>query len=279
MRAGLVTEGERLRVIAPGYRRAMPASVSKILAHAETLLDAHAFADFCPIGLQVAGRAEQVDTIATSVSSTLDAFRRAEAIGAQLVLCHHGLFWKGTSQVVDAVMRDRLETLFRSGMTLAGYHLCLDAHPELGNNALIADALDLDRTPEPFAMHGGRPIGIVGTLPGDGEPLDAFVARVQTILGGREPLLLGAPVEHVRRVAVSSGGSASNIVDAAALGCDVFMTGEPREDTHALGRELGIAFIAGGHHATEVFGIRALGEHLAATFDLRHEFLDADNPV
>lgn len=257
----------------------MSPTVTEILDHAETLLDAHAFVDYCPIGLQVAGRHEQVDTIATSVSSTLDAFERAADLGAQLVLCHHGLFWKGTPQVIDPVMRDRLATLFKHGMTLAGYHLCLDAHPELGNNALIADALRLSRTPEPFAVHGGRPIGLVGELPSGGESLDAFVERVRGVLGGREPLVLGAPVSHVRRVAVSSGGSAANIVEAAALGCDVFITGEPREDTNALGRELGIAFIAGGHHATEVFGIRALGERLARDFDLRHEFLDADNPV
>lgn len=257
----------------------MPAPVDEILQHADALLDAHAFADYCPVGLQVAGRAAHADTIATSVSCTLDAFRRSAETGAQLLLCHHGLFWKGTPQVIDPVMRERLATLFEGGITLAGYHLCLDAHPQLGNNALIADALGLERTPEPFAVHGGRAIGLVGTLDGEGEPLNAFVERVQAVLGGRQPLLLGAPVERVRRVAVSSGGSATNIVDAAALGCDLFITGEPREDTHALGRELGIAFIAGGHHATEVFGIRALGEHLAERFDLRHLFLDADNPV
>ena len=257
----------------------MAPTVTEILDHAETLLDAHAFADYCPIGLQVAGRHEQVDTIATSVSSTLDAFERAADLGAQLLLCHHGLFWKGTPQVIDPVMRDRLATLFKHCITLAGYHLCLDAHAELGNNALIADALGLTRTELPFAVHGGKAIGIVGELAGDGETLEAFTGRVRGVLGGRDPLVLGAPVERVRRVAVSSGGSAANIVDAAALDCDVFITGEPREDTHALGRELGIAFLAGGHHATEVFGIRALGEHLAARFGVRHEFLDADNPV
>lgn len=256
----------------------MPATVTEILAHAESLLDAHAFADYCPIGLQVAGRTEHVDTVATSVSSTLDAFRRAEAAGAQLLLCHHGLFWKGTPQVVDPVMRERLDTLFDAGITLAGYHLCLDAHGELGNNALIADALGLARTGEPFAVHGGRPIGVVGTL---AEPVDqdAFTARVRKVVGGRAPLVLGAPAARIARVGVCSGGAASSIVEAAALGCDAFLTGEPREDTHALATELGIAFYAAGHHATEVFGIRALGEHLAAEFDLRHEFLDADNPV
>lgn len=257
----------------------MAPTVTEILEHAEALLDAHAFADYCPIGLQVAGRHVEVDTVATSVSSTLDAFERAAELGAQLVLCHHGLFWKGTPQVIDPVMRDRLATLFRHGMTLAGYHLCLDAHPRLGNNALIADALGLTRTDLPFAVHGGKAIGIVGDLADDGESLDSFTSRVREVLGGRDPLVLGTPVERVRRVAVSSGGSAANIVDAAALDCDVFITGEPREDTNALGRELGIAFLAGGHHATETFGIRALGEHLAARFGVQHEFLDADNPV
>ncbi len=258
----------------------MPAvTVSQILEHAESLLDAHAFADYCPIGLQVAGRQTEVDTIATSVSSTLDAFQRAADLGAQLVLCHHGLFWKGTPQVVDPIMRERLATLFTNGITLAGYHLCLDAHAEIGNNALIADALGLERTDEPFAMHGARGIGVIGEVPGDGETLSSFTARLGDVLGGRDPLVLGAVVGRVRRVAISSGGSASYIAEAAARGCDVFITGEPREDTNALGRELGIAFLAGGHHATEVFGIRALGELLARRFGLRHEFLDADNPV
>lgn len=257
----------------------MAATVREALEYCDTLLDAHAFADYCPIGLQVAGRAERLHTVATSVSSTLDAFERAAAAGAQLLLCHHGLFWKGTPQVVDAVMRERLDTLFRGNLTLAGYHLCLDAHPQLGNNALLADALELSRTGEPFAAHGGRSIGVVGTLPGDGDRLPRFVARVQAALGGREPLVLGASPDVVSRVAICSGGAAGDVVEAAALGCDAFLTGEPREETHALSRELGIAFLAGGHHATEVFGIRALGEHLAERFDVAHHFLDADNPV
>ena len=257
----------------------MPASVSEILQHAEALLDAHAFSDYCPIGLQVVGRAHEVDTIATSVSCTRDAFEQAAELGAQLLLCHHGLFWRNTPQVIDAVMRERLDVLFRSGMTLAGYHLCLDAHPQIGNNALIADALGLTRTDAAFAIHGGRAIGLIGELPGDGMPRAEFTTLLTRVLDGRVPLELGAAPSRIRRVAVSSGGSAANIADAAALGCDAFITGEPREDTHALGRELDIAFYAGGHHATEVFGIRALGELLAKQFDLRHTFIDADNPV
>lgn len=257
----------------------MPTPVSEILAHAEALLDAHAFADYCPIGLQVAGRAVEVDTIATAVSCTRDVFERASGAGAQLLLVHHGLFWKGTSQVVDAVLRERLTTLFEAGITMAGYHLCLDAHPQLGNNALIADALELERLDLDFAVHGGRAIGLVGELAGDGLDATAFVGRVRDVLGGRDPLVLGAQVERVRRVAVCSGGSAADVDAAAALACDAFLTGEPREETHARATELGIMFLAGGHHATEVFGIRALGERLAGEFELQHHFLDADNPV
>jgi dinuclear metal center YbgI/SA1388 family protein len=257
----------------------MPTTVRDILDAAEVLLDAHAYSDYCPIGLQVAGRATEVDTIATSVSSTREVFERAAAAGAQLLLCHHGLFWKGTPQVIDTIMRERIDVLFRSDMTLAAYHLPLDGHRELGNNALLVEALGLEPSPEPFAHHGGRVIGMVGYLGPDGEDLDTFTARVTRAVEGRPPLLLGARPERIRRVAVCSGGAAGDVAEAAALGCDAFITGEPREDTDALARELGIAFIAAGHHATERFGIRALGEHLAQRFSLRHEFLDVDNPV
>lgn len=263
-----------------GTGRDMPTTVADLLADAERLLDAHAFNDYCPIGLQVAGRTEDVTAIATAVSCTRDVFERAVAVGAQVLLVHHGLFWKGMSQVVDATMRDRLAILFDAGITLAGYHLPLDAHAEIGNNALLANALELQRTPTPFAVHGGRAIGLVGEYAGDGIDQSAFTARVAEVLEGREPLVLGAaPAGRIRRVAISSGGSASNIAEAAALGCDAFITGEPREDTRAFALELGIAFYAAGHHATERGGIRALGEHLARTHDLRHEFLDVDNPV
>jgi len=257
----------------------MSANVITILDWAEDLLDAHAFADYCPIGLQVAGRAEEVDTIATAVSCTFDVFERAADAGAQLLLVHHGLFWKGMSQVVDPIMRDRLAVLFDAGITLAGYHLPLDAHPGLGNNARIVDELGLTRTELPFAVHGGRAIGLVGEFAVARPTLD-FVDDVTRLTGGREPLVLGAETyETITRVAVCSGGAASDIADAAALGCQAFITGEPREDSLAFARELGIVFIAAGHHATETFGIRALGDAAVEKFGVRHVFLDADNPV
>lgn len=257
----------------------MTTTVRELLDHAEELLDAHAFSDYGPIGMQVAGRAEQVETVATAVSCTKDVFERAAAAGAQVLLVHHGLWWKGMSQVIDATMRERLAILFDAGITLAGYHLPLDAHAGLGNNALLARDLGLDVTGEPFATHHGRAIGLVGEYADAGIAVAEFESRVTAATGGREPLALGAEPERIRRVAVSSGGSASSIAEAAALGCDAFVTGEPREDTRAFAHELGIRFYAAGHHATERGGIRALGQHLAERFGLRHEFLDVDNPV
>lgn len=264
----------------------MSTHASEILDAAETLLDAHAFTDHCPIGLQVAGRARRVDRIATSVSCTLDVFRRAAEGGAQLLLCHHGLFWKGTSPVIDPVLRERLDALIASGMTLAAYHLPLDAHAGIGNNALLADALGIDRHGR-FAEHGGHRIGILGSFPeierdgqvADGLTIGELATRVRDAVGGREPLILGASSRPIRRIGIVSGAAATDVVEAARLGCDAFLTGEPREDTHALARELDITFVAAGHHATEVLGIRALGELLARRFDLQHDFLDSDNPV
>ncbi|MCW2949350.1 MAG: Nif3-like dinuclear metal center hexameric protein [Thermoleophilia bacterium] len=257
----------------------MPTPTRDILTWAEQLLDAHAYQDYCPIGLQVAGRAPHVDTVATSVSCTREVFERAEAAGAQLLLVHHGLFWKGMSQVVDATLRDRLDVLFRAGITLAGYHLPLDAHPVIGNNARIADELQLRRLDIPFALHGGRAIGLIGELEA---PLatPTFTREVTRVMGGRDPLVFGGETRtDVQRIAICSGGAAADIADAAALGCDAFVTGEPREDSYAFARELGIVMYAAGHHATETFGIRALGDAAARAFTLRHVFLDADNPV
>lgn len=259
----------------------MPPHIDEIMQHIDDLLDPSSFVDYCPVGLQVAGRSRHVTTIATAVSSTLSTFEQAAKLKAELILVHHGLFWKGSSQIIDPVMRERLFVLFENEITLAGYHLCLDAHPVIGNNALIADALELTRIDTRFATHGGSAIGMIGHLAGDGLPLSHLVERLQDILNGRTPLILGnMPSDQiVRRIAICSGGAAADIDEAAKLGCDVFITGEPREDTNARAQELNIAFLAAGHHATETFGIRALGDHLAQTFEITHHFIDAANPV
>lgn len=248
----------------------------EILAAADELLSAADYHDYCPNGLQVAG-AEQVTTIATAVSCTLEVFERAAGLGAQLLIAHHGLFWKNTPQVIDSHMRARLQALFASSMTLAGYHLPLDAHRELGNNSLIARGLGLELETTPFAIIGGRQIGYVASAPTP-LSLDELAGRLAS-LTGREPLVLGARPERITRIAICSGGAASEAAAAASLGADALITGEADEPTHADARERGIAVLAGGHYATETFGVRALGEHLASQFGLAHHFIEVANPV
>ena len=252
------------------------ATRNEIIEYADEMLDAAGFSDYGPNGLQVAGAAE-VTTIATAVSCTLDVFERAAALGAQLVLVHHGLFWRNTPQVIDRFMRERLRTLFDADINLVAYHLPLDAHSSLGNNALILKKLGLDATELPFALHGGRPIGLVGRF---AAPLDwgEFTGRVRGAMG-QDPLLLGIEPETVQTVAVCSGGAAGELPAAIELGADVLVTGEPAEGTHAAATEGNIAFVAAGHYASETFGVRALGEQLAAQFGLQHEFLRSPNPV
>ncbi|MBC7645299.1 MAG: Nif3-like dinuclear metal center hexameric protein, partial [Thermoleophilia bacterium] len=193
-------------------------------------------------------------------------------------LVHHGLFWKNTPQPIDAPMRDRLKLLFDHDINLVGFHLPLDAHVTYGNNARICDELGLTRLDTPFAVMGGHSIGCIGTYD---DALDhaAFTSRLQQVVGGRPPLALGVTDRPIRTVAICSGGAANELAAAAAAGADAFITGEPNEPAHATARELGISFLAAGHHATETFGVRALGNHLADHFGVRVTHLDADNPV
>jgi dinuclear metal center YbgI/SA1388 family protein len=253
----------------------MPASRDEILAFIEAELETDRMTDFGPIGLQVAGRPD-VARVAVAVSSTLDVFERAESFGADLLIVHHGLFWDGDSRVVDEVMRRRLETLFRSGITLAAYHLPLDAHRGFGNNAELARVLSV--APEGwFLEDGGAPLAVRGRLD---EPISlAALAERLREATGRAPLVFPGGPDPVRSVGICSGGAAEGIRDAAALGLDAWITGEPREDSRALAAELGISFLAGGHHATETLGVRALAHLLEGRFGVETTFLDVPNPV
>jgi dinuclear metal center YbgI/SA1388 family protein len=241
-----------------------------ILAYADELLDLAAFKDYGPMGLQVVG-SEEVSKIACGVSASRELFERASALGAQLVVVHHGLFWNNEPRIVDARMKGRLQALFDGGLTLAAYHLALDAHPDVGNNALLARALGI-AVEGPFAG-----IGVGGRL---AEPvaIEAFAARVRETLG-REPLVFPHGREPVERVAIVTGGGGRSLVDAAAEGYDLFLTGEPEEPTLHTARELGITFVAAGHYATERLGVQALSERLAAEFGLEWEFVELPNPV
>lgn len=215
--------------------------------------------------------AEEVTKIACGVSSSRELFERAGAAGAQLVLVHHGLFWRNEPLLVDRRLRGRLEALFRADLTLAAYHVALDAHPEVGNNAQLARRLGV--TPE--RRFAG--IGVGGALR-EPELLDDFVARVERVVE-REALVFSSGPERVERVAISTGAGGYDLLLAAREGYDAFVTGEPEEPNMHAAEELGIHLVAAGHYATERFGVQALAERLAAHFGLEWQFLELYNPV
>ncbi len=247
----------------------------EILAWCDQLLGVGEFDDYGPNGIQVPGRSE-VAKIVTGVSAHLELIERAITAGADMLVVHHGLFWEFLPRALSAQMAARLRVALGADLTIAGYHLPLDAHPEIGNNALLCERLGLDCNAR-FAEARRRAIGVIGTAP---EPLAVaeLTARVSTLLG-REPLLLGAGPEQVSTMGVVSGAGASYIHEAVALGLDALLTGEPAEHVTADAREGGIHFYAAGHHATETLGIRRLGELAAERFGIEHEFIDVPNPI
>jgi dinuclear metal center YbgI/SA1388 family protein len=285
----------------------MPAPLAEIVLELDGLLQPERFQDYCPNGLQVPG-AELVSTLATGVSANLEFFERARAEGAELVLAHHGLFWGASAPgPIDAALKRRLEILFEANMSLLAYHLPLDAHLEVGNNALLARALGAEKL-EPFALHAGQPIGVLAHfhagedlhgksleeglpvasppatrlpaegLPAEGLPAPELFARIQKVTA-REPLVFDAGPARVRRLAIVTGAGANYLADAIATGADAFLTGEPAERVMSHAREAHVHFIAAGHYATETFGVKRLGEHLSEHFGLRHVFIDVANPI
>jgi dinuclear metal center YbgI/SA1388 family protein len=242
----------------------------EVIAFADDLLDLAAWPDYGPMGLQVAG-ADEVTRVGCAVSASLELFERAATAGVDLLLVHHGVLWDNEPRTIDDRMRRKLEALFRGSITLAAYHLALDAHPEIGNNALLARELGVV-VDQPFTN-----LGVGGHVEPPVEPV-AFVNRVTEQLG-REPtaFLEGPPA--IGRVAIISGGAARYAAQAAAEGYDLFLTGEPAEPTLHLARELGIHFVAAGHYATERLGVQALAARLGERFDLPWEFFELPNPV
>lgn len=254
----------------------MPSALTEILAELDALLEPNRFHDYGPNGLQVPGKPE-VTRVATGVSAGAELFERALAERADLIVVHHGLFWGKRPLALDRPMKRRLKLLFDADASLAAYHLPLDAHPRLGNNALIAQGLGAETT-EPFARHEGEPIGVLARFAGDGVPATDLQARTEQ-LTARTPLVFAAGREQVRTLAIVSGAGASYLQEAIDAGADAFLTGEPAERVMTQAREAGVHFIAAGHYATETFGARALGEHLASRFGVEHFFVDVPNPV
>ena len=247
----------------------------ELISFLDELLASPGRPDYGPNGLQVPG-ADEVDLVVTGVSAHHELFEQAAVAGAQLVLCHHGIFWGEEAGPITPQLKARLKVLFDHDMTLAAYHLPLDAHPEVGNNALICAGLGLQRG-ESFGVTKGLPIGWVGVA---AQPLTiAELVERTTALFGSEPLVFDAGPEAIRRVGIVSGGASAMLEDAVALGLDAFVTGEPTEHVMADAREGGIHFIAGGHYASETFGVRKLGEVLAERFAVAHRFIEIPNPI
>lgn len=251
------------------------ASRDEIIRFCDELLASESFEDYGPNGIQVPGRAE-VRTVVTGVSAHLELIERAVDVDADLLLAHHGLLWNSQPRALSEPMAARLRAALTAELTIAAYHLPLDAHHEIGNNALLCAALGFEAG-EGFAQAGGQQIGVVGTAP---EPMPAadLSARISELLD-REPLLLGAGPDLVETLGIVSGGGAAYLSEAAALGLDAMLTGEPTEHVTADAREAGLHFYAAGHHATERLGIRRLGERISERFGVRHEFIDVPNPV
>jgi dinuclear metal center YbgI/SA1388 family protein len=242
-----------------------------LIGHLDELLKPQFFDDYAPNGLQVPGRVE-VRTVATGVSAGTELFERAAAEGADLVLVHHGLFWKGPPRPLDRPAKRRLQVLFEHDMSLAAYHLPLDGHPEHGNNALLAQGLGAEIT---GSFAGGIGVTARWSAP---IPPGELRERVQT-LTAREPLAILAGPDSVRDIAIISGGGQDYLGEAIAAGHDAFLTGEASERNFNEAREAGVHFIAAGHYATETLGIRRLGDLLAERFGVRHVFIDVPNPI
>jgi dinuclear metal center YbgI/SA1388 family protein len=231
------------------------------------------FRDYCPNGVQVEGRSE-VRQLVSGVTASLGFLEEAVAAGADTVLVHHGYFWRGEDPCLVGIKRRRIALLLANDINLLAYHLPLDAHPEFGNNARLAWRLGLVET----GRFGDQSLGMHGTLPPPASNLRELRLNVERVLS-RKPLVIGDDERTVRRVAWCTGGAQDYFEEAIQLGVDAFITGEISERSVHLARESGVAFISAGHHATERYGVQALGEHLSQRFGINHRFIDVDNPV
>jgi dinuclear metal center YbgI/SA1388 family protein len=245
---------------------------SELVNYTEQLLDAARFRDYCPNGLQVQGK-DEVGMLVSGVTASLALIEAAIALKADMILVHHGWFWKNEDARVVGTKYKRLKLLMQHDINLLVYHLPLDAHMQLGNNVQLAKQLSL----QVDGWFGEQNIAAYGRLP-QAIDLARLGAQVKQALQ-REPLLIGDLHKPVQRVAWCTGAAQDYLDQAIALGVDVFITGEASEQTVHLARESGVAFIAAGHHATERYGVQALGSHLAERFGVTHQFVDIENPV
>ncbi|RTR28228.1 Nif3-like dinuclear metal center hexameric protein [Shewanella atlantica] len=238
------------------------------------LLQISNYKDYAPNGLQVEGRSK-IATIVTGVTACQALIDRAVALNADAILVHHGFFWKGEPEVITGMKQRRIKALLANDINLFGYHLPLDGHPMLGNNAELGRRLDiLDAEPVEGVAQGLIWQGRLDTP----MSVEAFSSQLNRVLN-RDALHIGQSNDEIQNIAWCSGGAQDYIDIAAELGVDAFISGEVSERTFHSAMELDVHYFAAGHHATERYGIQALGEHLAREFNLEHHFVDINNPV
>ncbi len=247
-------------------------SLKNITAYIDELLNIDVFKDYSPNGLQVEGD-DDVKKIITGVSASHALIEEAIERKADAIIVHHGWFWGGEDPCIVGMKYNRLKLLIEHDISLLGYHLPLDAHPELGNNAQLAQRLDFET--ESFMDDQG--VGNFGRL-NEYTSLEALGSKIEKSLK-RKPTLISAGDHAIRRIAWCTGGAQNRIEDAIKAGVDAYISGEISEHTVHLARETGVHYIAAGHHATERYGVQALGDNVAAHFGLLHEFVDIDNPA
>jgi dinuclear metal center YbgI/SA1388 family protein len=249
--------------------------LDELLNYTDQLLNAGDYQDYCPNGLQVQGRAE-VRRIVCGVTASQALIDAAVDACADLLLVHHGFFWKGEEPRIVGMRQRRVKALLENDISLVAYHLPLDGHGELGNNAQLARLLGF-RVEGRFGAGPDGGIAMYGSLP---EPAsaEALAQHIGTLLQ-REPLLIGAGERPLRRLGWCSGAAQGYLEQAASLGLDAFISGEISEQTVHIAREMGIHYISAGHHATERYGIQALGRHLSEQFALKNQFVEIANPV
>ncbi len=255
-----------------------PVSRNELVGLANEWLQPARFKDYCPNGLQVEGTA-QVQSVVSGVTASLALIEAAITKGADTLIVHHGLFWRGQDGTLTGWMRERVAKLIAHNINLIAYHLPLDAHERYGNNAQLALQLGLQTR----STFGDQNLGHLG-VNSDPDTLNNLTTkelanRVFKALG-KEPLVVDSnPGRVIRNIAWCTGGAQSWFEDAIRAGADAFITGEISEPQAHLARECGVAFLACGHHATERYGVRELGAALAHNFKIEHQFIDIDNPA
>lgn len=243
-----------------------------LVDYTRQLLQVERYADYCPNGLQLEGRAN-INKIVSGVTASMALLESAKNAGADAILVHHGYFWKNEDAAIVGLKRNRIKFLLENNISLLAYHLPLDAHPQVGNNAQLAQKLGL----EVKSWQGNQGLVGLGILP-SAPSLKDFSKHIENQLQ-RKPLVIGDMNKSIKNVAWCTGGAQGYMQDAIDLGVDVFISGEISEQTYHLAQESGVVYIAAGHHATERYGVQALGEHLAEHFGIQHEYIEIDNPV